>query len=96
MALTVAFWGAWTWIFFLIWTGRVEGDKSTARLVARVSAVILYLLLATIQKKADRAWRMFSGRGYDALSRPGLAAALAGWAIQVVPVGILYYTVGSP
>ena len=96
VALTLAFWAAWTWIFFLVWTGRVEGDKSTARLVARVSAVILYLLLATIQKKADRAWRMFSGRGYDPLSKAGFAAGLAGWAIQMIPVATLYYTVGSP
>ena len=89
VGLSVIAWGGWAEAVAAQRMGML--DRSWGRLVFRGIAVILYLVLAGMQRKADRQWRMFGGGGeYASLWKAGTIAVLAGFALQLLTVALVH------
>jgi hypothetical protein len=63
-------------IGFSAWLGIVEEQRRTARIVMRVVAVLLFLVLARIQRDEDAHHQVFGSGQYASLWIPGIIATV--------------------
>lgn len=59
------------------------------RLYARIAAVVLYLGLAAMQRKADAHYQVFSEGEYDSLWLPGIGAILVAGTVQTLLTSVM-------
>lgn len=80
-------------VFYLVYSyvpeERSRSISQVTRVVARVAAVLLFLVQYRIQTPADRAYQTFGKGEYASLWKPGLAAVFGLGILQAVIAGLL-------
>lgn len=69
------------------WLGTMEEHRRTARIVVRVIAVLLYLVVARIQRDDDGRHQVFGSGEYASLWLPGIVATVIS-AIALVGIAL--------
>ena len=72
------------------WLGMTNEHRSTSRIGVRVIAVLLYLVLARIQRDDDGRHQVFGSGEYASLWIPGLVATVVS-AVAVVGLALLVF-----
>jgi len=70
------------------WLTAIEEHRSTTRIVVRVNAVLLYLVLARIQRDDDGRHQVFGSGEYASLWIPGIVATVVS-GVALVGIALL-------
>jgi hypothetical protein len=98
-ALTLVTWAAWLGVAWALRTGALElsetSSRSWIRMSGRIAAVLLYLGLAAVQRKADRTWQAFGPGTYASLWKTGTVAVVLGWVLHLASLVALWSLTGG-